>query len=217
MNLKRVALLFLVSAATGAAGFYAGVMRETGATRLARGATVPLDYLAASESFSEVENARATLEGLAARYADAAQSLIAEGIMRRSPNFELSQTDSKRPLAAAINLLDEVIPEFQGTDMELQLLQPLLYALKQERRHDRWLDVYLDALYRHPTHRVVADLAAEAVVISQAAGREAEFTTALRHLSGIPVNSLDKSRIELSLLRVGASIQVTSTNHACQL
>jgi hypothetical protein len=217
MNLKHVALLCLVSAVTGLAGFYAGAMRETGTTRLPRGAMLALDYLASAESFSEVEAARATLEGLAARYAENAQSLIAEEIMSRSASSEIRRSTAERPMVAAINLLDEVMPEFQGTGVELQLLPPLLYALKQERRYDRWLDVYLDALYRHPTASLVSDLTEEAVVISQTVSREDELSTALRHLSDIPLNSLDKSRIELSLIRVGASTPVTGKNHACQL
>ncbi len=120
-------------------------------------------------------------------------------------------------MVAAIHLLDEAMPEFHGTGVELQLLPPLLYALKQERRYDRWLDVYLDALYRHPTASMVGDLTEEAVVISQTVSREDELSNALRHLNDIPQNSLNKSRIELSLIRVGASTQVTGKNHACHL
>jgi hypothetical protein len=217
MNLKHVALLCLVSAVTGLAGFYAGVLREPGTTRLPRGSMLALDYLASVESFSEVEAARAALEGLAARYTEHARSLIAEEILSRSANSGVRQSTPERPMVAAIHLLDEVMPEFDGTGAELQLLPPLLYALKHERRYDRWLDVYLDALYRHPTASLVGDLTEEAVVISQTVSREDELSTALRHLSDIPLNSLDKSRIELSLVRVRASTQVTAKNHACHL
>ena len=120
-------------------------------------------------------------------------------------------------MVAAIKMLDEAIPEFQGTGAELQLLQPLLYALKQERLYDRWLDVYLDALYRHPTDEMLSVLAEEAVVISQAVGRERELTTGLRYVSGIPLNFLAKSRIEDSLVRVRANASSTGKYYGCQL
>ena len=217
MKLKRVALLFLVSAASGSAGFYVGVMRETSATHLSSGATVALDYLASASSFSEVEHARAALDALALRYVENAQGLITQQIMSRHTNFGIRQSSPERPMLAAIKMLDEAIPEFRGTGAELQLLQPLLYALKQERLYDRWLEVYLDALYRHPTHEMVSSLAEEAVVISRAVGREWELTHGLRYVSGIPLNFASKSRIENSLVRVRAHTRITAENYECQL
>jgi hypothetical protein len=217
MKLKRLALLFLVSAVTGWVGYYVGVMRESSATHMPRGATVALDYLASAKSFSEVEHARAVLDALAMRYVEKAQGLIVQEIMSRNPSFGIRQSSSERPTAAAIKMLDEAIPEFQGTGAELKLLQPLLYALKQERFYDRWLDVYLDALYRHPTDEKVNALAEEAVVISQAVGRERELTTGLRYVSGIPLNFPTKSRIENSLVRVRANTRIAGENYECQL
>lgn len=215
MKLKRLALLFLVSAVTGWIGYYVGVMREPSATHMSRGATVGLDYLVSAKSFSEVEHARAVLDALAARYVENAKILIAQEIMSQAPSFGIHQSSSERPMLAAINLLDEVIPEFQGTGAELQLLQPLLFALKQEGFYDRWLDVYLDALYRHPTDEMVSSFAEEAVVISQAVGRERDLTAGLRYVSGIPVGFLTKSRIEHSLVRANA--RVTGKSYECQL
>jgi len=87
----------------------------------------------------------------------------------------------------------------------------------QERLYDRWLDVYLDALYRNPTHEMVSALAEDAVVISQAAGREKELTTGLRHVLGVPLDFLAKSRIEQSLVRGCANTQVTGVTYEHQL
>ena len=217
MNLKRVALLFLVSAVTGLVGYYIGVMREPSATSMPRGATVALDYLVSAKSFSEVEHARAVVDALAARYVENAQGLITGQIRSRNPNFGIRQSSSERPMVAAIKMLDEVIPEFRGTGVELRLLQPLLFALKQERLYERWLDVYLDALYRHPTDEMVSSLAEEAVVISQVVGREPELTAGLGYVSGIPLSFPTKSRIEHSLIRVSANAQITGKNYECQL
>lgn len=120
-------------------------------------------------------------------------------------------------MLAAINMLDEVIPEFRGTGAELQLLQPLLYALKQESLYDRWLDVYLDALYRHPTHEMVGDLAEEAAAISRAVSRENEVATGFRYVSGVPLNFLAKSQLERSLVRVRNGFKVAADHHEQQL
>lgn len=215
MKLKSVALLFLASALTGSVGYYAGVMRETSATHLPRGAAVALDFLVSAKSFSEVEHARAVLDALAARYVENAQGLIAQELMSRTANFGIEPSRSRRPIVAAIKMLDEAIPEFRGTGVELRLLEPLLYALKQEGFYDRWLDVYLDALYRHPTHEMLSSLADEAVVISQAVGRERELTTGLRYVSGIPADFLTESRIEHRLGRANA--RITGKSYVCQL
>ncbi|HOY60122.1 MAG TPA: hypothetical protein PK640_18540, partial [Verrucomicrobiota bacterium] len=182
--------------------------REASLAHLPRGATVSLHHLVCAESFSEVEHARAVLEALAERYVETAQCLIAQEIMSRSGNLAVPEPGSERSITAAIKLLDEAIPEFRGTEVELQLLRPLLYALKQERFYDRYLDVYLDLLYRHPTHALVGVLADEAAAMSRVAGRQEELTAGLRHISGIPLDSSTKSRIAQSMVRLGAASSV---------
>jgi hypothetical protein len=215
MKLKRVALLFLVAAVTGWIGYYVGVMRESSDTPMPKATTVALDYLVSAKSFSEVEHARAVLDALAMRYAQNAERLIVQEYMSRHPNYGVRLSNSERPTVAAINLLEEALPEFRGTRAELQLLQPLLYALKHEKSYDRWLDVYLDALYRHPTQEMVSSLADEAVVISQAVGRERELTAGFKYVSGSPLNLPTRSRIAYSL--VHASPRITDEHHECPL
>lgn len=217
MKLKRVVLLFLVSAITGSVGYYLGVMREPSTIYMPREATVGLDQLASARSFSEVEQARAALEALATRYVENAQSLITREIMSRNANFEVRQSSSERSTITAIKMLDEVIPEFRGSGAELRLIQPLLYALKQEKCYDRWLDVYLDVLQRHPRDEMVSSLAGEAVVISQAAGRERELTNGLRYVANTPLSVATKSQNEHSLLRVRTGAQITAESYERQL
>ncbi len=217
MKSKRVVILFLVAACTGWAGFYAGVMREPGVTRMAGGAGAELDYLVSTESFSEVEHARAVLDALAERYVERAQTLIAEELMSHNPRFKVTLSSDERPMVAAIRLLDEVIPEFHGTEAELPLVNTLLYALKRERAYDRWLDVYLDALRRHPADTTMSALAEDAVAISEAAGREQELAVHLRCIAELPTNNPARSRIERSLLRAHAAAPLTRENHENQL
>jgi len=216
MRTKHNALLVLLPVVAGWVGYYLGAMREMSVTYMPRGATVALDHLVSAESFSEVEHARAVLDALAVRYVENAQCLIAQEVMSRNANSGVRKPGAERPILAAIRMLDEAIPEFRGTGVELRLLRPLLLALKQERFHDRWLDVYLDALYLHPTHELVGVLADEAVAISQAAGREQELAVGFRCLSGIPLDLLAKSRIERAIVRlcIDASVVVNPCEHA---
>jgi len=200
VKLKQVATLFLVSAMTGWTGYYLGAMRETSAIQLPLGATVSADYLASARSFSEVEQARAVVAGLGARYVENAQALIAQEFMSRNPNFDRKAPSSGQSMLAAIKLLDEAIPQFKGTEVEMQLRQTLLFALRHQEQYDRWLDVYLDALYRHPTHELVSAHAVEAARISERMGRDREFAAALRYLDGLPPDFPAASRIEQSLI-----------------
>ena len=216
MRTKHYTLLVLLPVVAGWVGYYLGAMRETSITHMPRGATVALDHLVSAESFSEVEQARAVLDALAVRYVENAQRLIAQEVLSHNANSGVRNPSSERPILLAIKMLDEAIPEFRGTGVELRLLRPLLLALKQERFYDRWLDVYLDALYLHPTHELVGVLADEAVAISQAAGREGELTLGFRHLSGIPLDFPAKSRIQRSIVRLctDPAVVVNPCEHA---
>lgn len=217
MKWKSVALLFLVSAVAGWGGYYLGIMRAPSAMRVPRNSEVALDYLVATKSFSEVEQTRAVLDALARQYAQSAERLIVQEYLSRQPNYRVQSLDPERPTVTAIHLLDEALPEFRGTGAELQLLPPLLIALKREKLYDRWLDTYLDALYRHPTDEMVGTLAEEAVGISQAVGRERELTAGLRYVSDFPLNFPAKSRIEHTLVSALASAPLTGHNHECPL
>ena len=202
-------LLIVLPVVTGWVGYFQGALRETSVTRMPLGVTVALDQVVSAESFSEVEQTRAVLDALARHYVERAQGLIAQEVMRRNTHSDARQTGDERPSQTAIKLLDEAIPEFRGTGAEPQLLRSLLFALRQERLHDRWLDVYLDALYRCPTDDLVSAFAEDAVAISQAAGRAAELMAGLNHLNDIPLNYVAKTKVERSLDRLCAHHQAT--------
>ncbi len=197
-------------------GYYAGAMREPSVTHMPTGATATLDHLVSAGSFSEVEQARAVLGALAEQYVESAQSLIAEDILSRHPAHGDPKPGDARPGLAAIRLLDEAAAEFEGTGQELRLVPTLLCALKREGLYDRWLQVYLSTLYRHPTHELVGVLAADAVAISRVAGRQEELSTGFRHLSGIPLDSLARSRIARSMARLhtDSPVPVDPCEHA---
>lgn len=209
MRATHHVLLIVLPVVTGWVGYYQGALRETSVMQMPLGVTVALDQVVSAESFSEVEQARAVLDALARRYVERAQGLIAQEVMTRNTHSHARQTAEGQPILTAIKLLDEAIPEFRGTGAEPQLLWSLLFALRQERLYDRWLDVYLDVLYRHPTDDVVSAFAEDAVAISQAAGRASELISGLHHLNEIPLNYVARVKVERSLDRLCANHQVT--------
>lgn len=213
MSLGRVALAVLAPVVAGCIGYLAGAMREQPVSHLPVDATVALEYLVSSESFSEIEQARAVLDALANRYVVQSRMLIVREALAGRGAHESRQPLASRPGLSAIQVLEEAVAEFDGTGQELQLLPTLLSALKRERLHNRWIEVYLSALYRHPTHRVVGDMADEALLLGRAIGREEEVIAALRHVSAIPLKFASRLRIERCLNRVSTDFHSTSLDH----
>lgn len=204
--MRRLVLTILLPVVAGCFGYCLGAMRERAIVQLPRNAAVELAQLLSAESFSEVEQTRATLDALADRYAVFAQQLIVEDVLEYRDGAGNRAAGEMPPLAMAIRVLEEAISEFRGTGHEMRLLPPLLNALKRAGRHDQWLDVYLGALYEQPTHMVVGNLAEQAVAIGEAVGREDEVAAALRHLQGVPLASGARWQIERCLARVGADL-----------
>jgi hypothetical protein len=197
----------------GCIGYLVGAMREQSVSHLPVDATVALEYLVSSESFSEIEQARAVLDALANRYVVQSRMLIVREALAGRGAYEKRQPLNSRPGLSAIQVLEEAVAEFDGTGQELQLLPTLLSALERERLRDRWIEVYLSALYHHPTHRVVGDMADEARRLGRAIGREAEVIAALRHVSAIPLKFASRLRIERCLASAGTDFYSTSLDH----
>lgn len=203
MRPPRFPLLALLPVLAAVAGYYLGAMRAQAISRLPAQAQVPLEYLVSAESFSEVAQARAVLDALAAQHIELAQNLIVqENRGRHRPRGDW-ESATARPVFAAIKLLEDGLTEFQGTGLEMRLLPTLLSALKRERLFDRWLQVYLSMLYAHPTHQLVGVLADEAVAISQVVGQQEAVAAAFCHLSSIPLEFHARAQIERCLVHLG--------------
>lgn len=152
------------------------------------GSSWDLDYFTRPGSFSEVEATRADLEGLASRYRAEIRTRF------------LYTPDAVRPVAqrrtSVIAELEQGAKEFHNAPGESFLVQDLLLLLKQAGSYDRWLDVYLDLLYRRPTEEVIALFVHEAQELGSATGRAAEVESALRHLLEIPIDSPTKRQLQ---------------------
>jgi hypothetical protein len=182
---RRMCLVIVLIAAFGSGyGWRAWRTEATGARR-AHNLDNP-DSLVGIQSFSEIENAKALLNGLSFQF-------LAEMAMRRAIIGQPLQ------LSEAVADLRTGIKEFAGTEEELNLLRVELALLKEQRQYNRWLDIYLQALYEHPTSKLVGCLAEDAIAIGTATGRESEVMNALDHLVGIPLAFTAKEQVQRAL------------------
>jgi len=171
-----------ILAMVAVAGVMSGSMKDWRALHPATGAgglPTDLDYYVQARSFSEIETARAELEGLALRY----RAETRQKHMERRDQSGFG-TEARQ---AAIAELEKGIAEFRDTPEELILVQDLLLLLRAEGQHHRWLDVYLDVLYRRPTHAVLATFLRNAIQAGEQTGRQDEVVAGLRHLRAIPL------------------------------
>ena len=67
-------------------------------------------------------------------------------------------------------------------------------------RFDRCVEVYLKALYEHPTSSFVTGFAREAIRVGRLAGREGEILAGLRHVSAIPLDFQGKDILNTALI-----------------
>lgn len=192
----------LLAAAVGCAGYYLGLTREQRESYRPAAARTRLDDFVSAESFSEVEQARAVLEALASQYIKRAQTLIVQELGGRGAASGDPAARAGRPILGAIEMLEEAMVEFKGTGHEFELVKILLFALKREQLYDRWLDVYLETLYEHPTAPILGLMADDAVLVSRAVEREGEVAAGLRYVNDLPLDFLAKSRIHRSLVEV---------------
>jgi hypothetical protein len=183
-------------AVTGLFGYLLGLQHEGVPHSIAARQTPSLEYFVEAQSFSEAENVRALLQGLANRLLlELRQQRYAAGLAGPGSRPQDRTSEHELHVTAAIQALQLGIEEFKGSGCELGLVQDLLVLLKAQGKGDRWLDVYLHALYRYPTRDIVGLFAKDAITIGKSAGREEEVHDALVHASTIPLSFPAKQQI----------------------
>ncbi|MBL9176279.1 MAG: hypothetical protein JNL10_22240 [Verrucomicrobiales bacterium] len=170
------------------AGYRLHDLRLTARAGSATEARWDLDYFVRPSSFSEVEATRAELEGLAYRYRTEVRTRYLA-----TPNPAVPDTGTR---AAIIRDLETALSEFRNAPGEAYIAQDLLILLKRSGDYGRWLDLYLDLLYRRPTEDVISLFATEARTLAAATGRQAEVEAALRHVMEIPVEFSAKGHLQ---------------------
>lgn len=156
----------------------------------------PLETFMAERSFSETQNAKATLQALATVFLTEFRTRYWSG--HRPSGAVLRTHDPIQPLSAdeAVRELQTALREFEGTQQEILILSELLRVLRKEERFEAWLDIYLQSLYRYPTGRFVQDWAAEARSISECLDRADQLERALAlHHQWIALNRPECARL----------------------
>jgi hypothetical protein len=197
-NAVKLGSFVLAALACLGTGYYLGSQREESGSSLAPGTGPPLDYYFSQPSFSEVEDAKATLDGLCQRFRTEISARRVADQQSRDAASGL-EPGSEPHIKNAITELERGMHEFAGTSQQLDVAQDLLQALKKGKQFDHWVDVYLAALYEQPTHPVVARLANEAVLVAKLCGREREVITGLTHVEEIPGDFAGKSQVQAAL------------------
>ncbi|MBL9139598.1 MAG: hypothetical protein JNK85_27260 [Verrucomicrobiales bacterium] len=146
----------------------------------------PLESFLWWDSFSEVEQTKATLRAHALRAIAESRARYLQ--IRRRPALGVFSEDAiaDRALSEEIDRLNRQIVEFGGTDQEIMLTGELLHVLQKAERNNEWLDVFLASAYRWPTHDLVEWNVRRATEMGRQTGREDEVSNAIRYREGIP-------------------------------
>lgn len=199
MRLSHWFGMFLIAASTACLGYWARVHAENSGTFLAAKSLPQIDYVVVPETFSRIENAHQSLQGLCSQLRLEVESRLSEHQrLRLQPAASSAAMDVI--LSRIVRDLEDGLKEFEGTDQQLYVAEDLLRVLRREGRFGRWVELYLQAAYEHPTHPVVSRFAVEAISIGKLAGREEDVISGLTHLSSIPFDFQGKAKIEAALI-----------------
>ena len=212
MNIRQLTYSILLSVLAGSSGYYSHALRRDTVSFIPAQSMPAMDYFFSPESFSEIENTKALLDALCVRVVAEIRAKLLTGTLTATKSSRSANALREPPYSEAIKELEAAAEEFKGTHQELRITQDLLSALKRARLYDRWTEVYLNALYQHPTHELVGRLANVAVVVSKTAGLEQDLQNGFRHLSSIPLEFDVKQHVQEALLELSAECQFTQND-----
>lgn len=152
------------------------------------------EYYSVENSFSDVQNARDELAGLSERY-------IAE--LRAQASAELAPAINPITVKArVIRDLQRALRELRGTPGEWVIAEELLRALRSSGQEERWLDLYLTAVYRAPTEPMIGRLAAQARGAARACGRQGELVRAWQQVAANRLEFASKQQVMIMLREI---------------
>lgn len=185
MHASIVSFFAATALCAGLVGYSAGRLVEDSTSTLSKDALVDSTLLTASDSFSEVDQARSNLDALCLRYVSHAQQrMLAEPRDNLVP--VLHSNESTRPIPESVAMLEDAAAGFRGTGAEPIAVRGLLQALKRAQLHTRWLEIYQDYAHRQPLEPLVCELAGEALSMAELTGRQSELIGTLVHVSRTP-------------------------------
>jgi len=196
IRLARIGVGLMLAAAAAGGGYWLRGALSHG--DLAWSASPPrTDDVFFETSFSEIHNTKAFLGELSERFVvETEEELFGE---MRQTGAPLTPS-----LPRLLQRLDWGRAAFRGTPQEMYLTREFLRLLKFEAQPDRWLQVYLNSLYRHPTQVETVELIGDAIRIARSCGREGELAEAYRHVCAIPFEFETKERVREALRALAA-------------
>lgn len=190
--------LLLIAIAGGAGFALRGVV--SGAGSASPLAVVPrTEYFASADSFSEVDQTRTRLRALALQYLYWVQVRDVVNVQGMRVTGRTASLPAAEVHARARRELEEGLGEFRGTGEEPVLTHGLLLLLASEGDHARWVEVYLDLLYRRPTEPLVGQMAPTALVMGRACGRLNAVLEGFRQVTHVPLDFEAKHRVQAAL------------------
>ena len=191
-------LILLALASGGVGGYLLRAPRADGSLVLSSRDTMREEYLAPPDSFSKVQNTKNALDALSVQWRIGIMDAL-WAYDRLPKKSESERRKAQRVLEDVILTGEAAVQEFEGTEQQLEVVHGLLLALRKAGQFDRWTEVYLRALYGHPTDPVVSRLANDAVKIGQLAGKQDRVLEALGYVSAMPAAFPGKAEVEMAL------------------
>lgn len=153
-----------------------------------------VEYFTPPLSFSEAENARGQLHALSQQWLVFVR-VQHQGTDGRIRPVSVGYDHNGDRSSDALRRLEEVLPEFRGTEQEFVLVDELLWWLRSDDRADHWLDLYMDALHRNPGHTLVGRFAETALTKARITGRSVEVWDGLNWVTQMPTDSASKNQV----------------------
>ena len=185
----------LLAFMAGGFGYYLRAFAERTVSTLATQEIPAVGYFVSTQSFSEIAEAKALLEASAQQIIQELRERPGAGVLRVNTRANSRSDGIDLPFTRAVRDLESRIEEFKGTAQELDLSQEMLWLLWRESQYDRFVEVYLNALYQHPTAGLVGRFAGKALHSSQLVGREKDMMKAFQQVTSIPLDFEPKRQV----------------------
>ncbi len=208
MKKRTIALLVMMGCLGAGSGYWYRGVELKRQHRSEVKIEVPEDYPSV-DSFSEIENTKAALNGLAHEYVAEAFSRHAAALIGHTGPGTNRVSLRKEHMRQYILELHDGIAKFRGTEQEMRLTHTLLVTLKGEELHQEWLKVYVDTLYRHPMDELVGSFASQAASIARSVGRQPDVCKAFQHVLQVPFAFDIKTRVQEVCQELCKTNQVT--------
>jgi hypothetical protein len=193
-----ISIILFSFAAGGAVGYLLRAQKTDGSLVVSAKDFITEEYLAAPDTFSRIKNTRNSLDSLSIRLGIGITDALA-AYDRLPKTNEAERRKADEVLDRALHTAEAAMREFEGTQQQWVVATVFLEALRKAGRLDRWIEVYIETLYRCPTHPAVSNLANDAVKIGRLAGQELRVLEALRYVSASPAEFSGRAEVEAAL------------------